>query len=166
MNKNSKLSNLSGWSRILIIVSIIWTIVALILSEPEPETVKGKIEQAPRPTKNITGKINKTSFPINSAWASEYFPDNKLLIAQNHKFYVVLREYVNASEAWQDYDKVKKKRLRTERYKQSRINVLKLNDNSYILVYGAYNTNAEAIQVYKLLRINDPEFNVRLLEVR
>jgi hypothetical protein len=85
-------------------------------------------------------------------------------MAQTSGFLVAIGEYSNAEAAWEDYQKYKNRRLRTELYVPKNLNVFEIRKGEFVLVYGRYLSQEEAKKVFQLLRINDPGFNVRILK--
>lgn len=79
-------------------------------------------------------------------------------------FYVVMGEYTNSKQAWDDYGKYQKAQLRTERYASKNLGVYQVRAGSYILAYARYQSELDARRTYQLLRINDPQLSVKILK--
>lgn len=133
---------------------------AMILTPAEFETIDGTFEPIARPKSDTTGRL--FSF---KAWAGETEEQSSFILAGPETYYVIIGEYNNAGDAWKEHDKLKNMKLGTERYEPKQLNVLQLNNRQYFLVYGTYTSKINAERVYKLLRINDPELNARLVSV-
>lgn len=131
---------------------------AMILTPPEPETIEGTLKSVPPPKSEATGNLFNFK-----AWAGEIEEQSSFVLAELNTYYVIIGEYNNAGEAWKEYDKLNKTKLAAERYEPKQLNVLQLNNRQYFLVYGTYTSKSNAERVYKLLRINDPELNARLV---
>jgi hypothetical protein len=78
-------------------------------------------------------------------------------------FYVIIGEYSNSTQAWDDYGKYQKTQLRTERYASKDLGVYQLRPGAYILAYARYKAELDARRTYQLLRINDPQISVKIL---
>jgi hypothetical protein len=101
-----------------------------------------------------------------TAWANENVESSTIILSENDTYYVVIGEYDNASKAWEAYDKYKNETLRTERYAPKELNVFQLDGNRYILVYSSHSTEEDARRVYQLLRVNNPELNVKIIHIQ
>jgi hypothetical protein len=135
------------------------SLTSVVLYPPRPETIPEAPKllsppQAPRQSSQIQSQ----------AWAEENSGYHQLILAQAHGYFVVIGEYNSEKAAWDDYYKFRDMKLRTERYFPKGLNVFQISTGSYVLVYSQSSTLEDAIKVYQLLRINDPELPVRILK--
>jgi hypothetical protein len=84
-------------------------------------------------------------------------------LAEAISYYVVLGEYHTKAEVSAAYRSFKNRHLQTERYVPKRLSIYQQKNGSFILVYGSYSSREEAIKVYKIIKINDPNIAVSIL---
>jgi len=130
-----------------------------VLSSPMAETFKSEpVLLKPPP------EIKQESALFNTAWAAQL--EGRIdLAAATGNYLVVIGEFLSEDEAWAAYKKFDKERLRTETYVSKNLSVYKFDTDRYVLVYGRYDDPLYAEKVFKLLKINDPNINVRLLRL-
>jgi hypothetical protein len=92
-------------------------------------------------------------FNLNKAWAVE---------KNNFKYFLVIGEYYSEEDAWKEYNIVRRKRFRSDSYLNKDLNVVKINDSEYLLVYTTMESGDEAENAYKIMAINDPDINVTI----
>lgn len=102
-------------------------------------------------------------FSSQKAWAHDSLGNNAITLASANNYLLVIGEYCNHGEAWSAYKRFRHEKLRSERYVPKNLQVLKFNNNYYVLVYSRHSSNEEANRVYKVLKINDPQLYVKIL---
>jgi hypothetical protein len=142
------------------------TLSSTVLSMPTPD--KSEVKLAP---------VSESGIPSGRGYAitRATWADDQQILRQTvmtaqvatlgAMFYVVIGTY-NTNEAATDArQRLASTVLRTERYAPKNLQIKKgATPNPFLLIYGAYSDKQEAQKVYQLLRINDPDLSVRLLE--
>jgi hypothetical protein len=134
---------------------------------PEPAIITDKLKERKEPVVlTPPSRLSKrNSFSTNTAWASEVSWENSdLIAAAPGNYLIVIGVYKNPNEAWRYYDKYRKASLRSERYIPKRLQVLQLSENYYVLIYSRHTTRDEANKAYKVLQINDPWLDARIMK--
>lgn len=98
----------------------------------------------------------------NTAWAGENSKNNYNIMSQATIYYISIGTYKSKEEAGAAINKLKDKKLNTEKYVQKDLNIFQINNIEFILVYTTVSTKEKAEEVYRLLRINDPDLNIRI----
>jgi hypothetical protein len=134
---------------------------------PEPAVITDKLKEGKEPVvltpPNQLSKRN--SLMVNTAWASEVnWKKLDLIAAAPGNYLIVIGEYNNPEDAWRFYDRYRKTSLRSERYIPKRLQVLQLNENYYVLIYSRHTTQEQATRAYKVLQINDPGLDARIMK--
>lgn len=130
-----------------------------VLSPPKPEILEEVPKPVPPPQPLKQGWNSR-----GNAWAQEGRENKLILLAQVLNYFVAIGEYSDEKGAWEDYKKWKEKRLRTELYFPKDLGVFEIGKGQYILVYSRHSSSEEASKVFRLLRINDPGLNVKILK--
>ena len=103
------------------------------------------------------------SYLGRTAWAAEK-GQGRMLVAAQRGYLLVIGEYPTKDDAWAAYRRYTNITLRTERYVPKNLGVYELGPARYVLVYGRYPSATEADKVYRLLRVNDPQVEAKLLQ--
>jgi len=98
----------------------------------------------------------------STAWATEKNNMAEFRVAEIG-YLVVIGEYVNKDAAESAYRKYLNVHLQAERYVPKDLKIYRISQN-FVLAYGHYTSREEAEKVYALLKINDPNIGVRLLQ--
>src|SRR3990172_6574386 len=99
-----------------------------------------------------------------TVYAEEKTPPAKEQPSSN--FIVSVGEYTDKDAAIAAYKTLLSKKLNTEKYISKNPQLLQTGDNTYVLIFSRHATQEEAVKAYKLLRINDPEYNPQVLKGR
>jgi hypothetical protein len=129
----------------------------LNLSPPPIDTVPLKPVNPPS-TPGAEGALRGT------AWAAVRpapFSPSPILMAQAPApaadYVVALGKYSNEAEAWRTVRELGDRRLRVESYVPKDLRVLRAGDGVYYVSYAAPMNRDEAVRLFHLIRINDPE---------
>ena len=129
----------------------------LNLSPPPIDTVPLK----PVPPPSTPGTPGAQSALRGTAWAAPRPAPSGVsptLVAQAPAtdYVVAVGKYSNEAEAWRSLKDLGDRRLRVENYVPKDLRVLR-GDGSYYVSYTAPMSRDEAVRLYHLIRINDPE---------
>jgi hypothetical protein len=134
-----------------------------IVSQPPPQLINIKEQmggtsepEVLTPPPNIRGQ---SFLSVQTAWASG---SESKLVAQG-KYLVVIGTYNTENEAWKTYRRYQKIKFQSENYATKDLQVLKINAGYYVLVYSRHYSREEAISVYKILKLNNPELNPKII---
>jgi len=136
-------------------------------SAPEVTT----IDVIPEPVQiDLTPQNNSSSGILDlfngasSAFAEEPSTVTSAQVARGKKnFLLVIGKFSTKEQALSAYRKAHELKLNTENYAPKNLDILKISDNSYLLIYSRYSSQAEANKTFRLLRINDPKLTVEIL---
>jgi hypothetical protein len=125
----------------------------LNLAPPPIDTVTLKPVNPPNPP-GAQGALRGT------AWAATRPAPDALPVmmaqAPAADYVVALGKYSNEAEAWRNVRELGDRRLRVENYVPKDLRVLR-GDGVYYVSYAAPMSRDEAVRLYHLIRINDPE---------
>ena len=85
------------------------------------------------------------------------------LVADEH-YVVVIGQYSSEAEAWKAVAHLRHQRLNTELYIPKQLRVFKAGEQRYYVSYSAPVSREEAVKLFRLLRINDPQLEPQILK--
>jgi hypothetical protein len=137
---------------------------SMVVAGPPPvgeKVDKSDVNPQPLPAPSPTPQGFYLHFS-NSAWAAESRASPEFRVAQTN-FLVVIGEYSSKREADDAFQRYSNTRLQAERYVPKNLRIYEINKR-YVLSYGRYTSQEQADMVYRLLRINDPNLPVNLIQ--
>jgi hypothetical protein len=137
----------------------------LLETKPVIEEIDKKLSDVTFPVPEAPKPKQSSSWMIATAWADEGTKDRPLIVANAEQYVIVIGQYPTEEEAKRAYYELSRKKLNTEKYapKHMRIFIIYGSD-SYYLSYSNHSSESEAIKVYKLLMLNDPELAPRIIK--
>jgi hypothetical protein len=135
------------------------------LLETKPAIEEKKLSDIPPPASEEADPKKSSWLMIATAWANQEIENHPPRAETSQQYVVVIGQYPTEAEAGRMYNELSRKRLNTEKYfpKSLRIFAIAGNDK-YYLSYSTHAAESEAIKVYRLLKINDPEFIPRIIK--
>jgi len=133
---------------------------AIVSPAPKPEATDREPKQLLPPEAD-----SATAARVAVRWVGQRLIGHRVYGGQpDTSYFVVIGEYTNPAQAWDDYAKFQNVKLQTERYLQKSLGVYEVQSGVYFLVFSRYTSEADAIRAYQLLKINDPQLSVRILK--
>jgi hypothetical protein len=86
-----------------------------------------------------------------------------LRLAADEHYVVVIGQYTSEAEAWRAVEQLRRRQLHTELYIPKQLRVFKAGDQRYYVSYAAPVSREEAVKLYRLIRINDPQLEPQIL---
>jgi hypothetical protein len=137
----------------------------LLETKPSIVEIDKKLSDVPLPVPEATKPRQGSSLMIAPAWADEETKDRPFKVAKAEQYVVVIGQYSTQEEAERVYNELSRKRLNAEKYAPKNLRILTIpGSNSYYLSYSSHASESEAIKVYKLLMLNDPELAPRIIK--
>lgn len=97
------------------------------------------------------------------AWAAGEHNQRAVLVAQGAGYLVAIGRYARANDAWKAVEGLRQQRLRTELYMPKNLGVFKVG-SMYCVTYTGPLSKEEAVRLYNLIRINDPQLSPEVLK--
>lgn len=141
-------------------VSQVKDTASYMIQQPSPSTEI--LPNAPQPLSPPATPQQQSALG-STAWAAET-GQGRLLAAAQRGYLLAIGEYPTKEDAWAAYRKYTDLTLRTERYIPKHLGVYELGPARYVLVYGRYPSATEADRGYRLLRVNDPQVDAKVLQ--
>jgi hypothetical protein len=137
----------------------------ILETKPSIEEIDKKLSDVPSPAPEATKPKQSSSLTIAPAWAAEETEDRPLKVAKAEQYVVVIGQYSTEEEARRVYNELSRKRLIAEKYAPKTLRIFTIpGSNSYYLSYSNHPLESEAIKVYKLLKVNNPELDPRIIK--
>jgi hypothetical protein len=84
-------------------------------------------------------------------------------LAADEHYVVVIGQYTSEAEAWRAVEHLRHQQLNTELYIPKQLRIFKAGEQRYYVSYSAPVSREEAVKLYRLLRINDPQLEPQIL---
>ena len=130
-----------------------------VLNVAPPQVEALPLQETTPPPKPAPG----SSLPTNDAWAEERAGVSATVAQVGGGYLVVIGRYASNKEAWRALEELRLKRLKTELYVQKNPRVFQASANLYYLTYSSALSREDAIKLYNLIRINDPQLTPEVL---
>jgi hypothetical protein len=130
-----------------------------VLNVAPPQVEALPLQEATPPPKPAPGSF----LPTNDAWAEERAGVSATVAQVGGGYLVVIGRYASNKEAWRALEELRLKRLKTELYVQKNPRVFQATANLYYVSYSAGLSREDAIKLYNLIRINDPQLTPEVL---
>ncbi|MCI0484332.1 MAG: hypothetical protein L0Y78_07100 [candidate division NC10 bacterium] len=109
-------------------------------------------------------KIDRRGSVFTSrAWAEESPGRAGLLLAQAGKYFVIVGRYTSEQEAWAALGQLNRERLKSELYFPKSLRVFRTGTGAYYVSYSGALAQEDAVKLFKLIRINDPQLTPEIL---
>ena len=153
-------SNLSTeFQAIKDVAAIKGTVSSSILMQPNIEKVTISPVEVPPDS-----KPQQSGWLVAPAWAQEAGRPEGARTDNVRKYLLVIGGYGSKDDAIAAYRKYGASRLNAEQYISKSLELVQLGTKEYAIVFSRYATREEATKAYQLLRINDPNVPVRIVE--
>jgi hypothetical protein len=137
----------------------------LLETKPSIEEIDKKLSDVPSPVPEAAKPKQSSLLIMVPAWADEETKDRMVKVAKAEQYVVVIGQYPTEGEAGRVYNELSRKRLNAEKYAPKNLRIFTIpGSNSYYLSYSNHASESEAVKVYKLLMLNDPELAPRIIK--
>ena len=151
-------SNVSTKSAALQVVNAAQVAASNSVLNPPPAAESVSLEMLQPPKLDRRGRLF-----INRAWAEESPGRAGLLLAQAGKFLVVVGRYASEQEAWAAVEQLNRERFKSELYFPKSPRVFRAGTGAYYVSYSGALPQEDAVKLFKLIRINDPQLTPEIL---
>jgi hypothetical protein len=136
--------------------------VALLSAAPSTQNIP-EVKTSPVGQPSPPGQSH--SFLSGDAWAGEQSTYDTAKRDQS-QFLVVIGTFLSEQDARDAFNRFQQRKFRTETYipKKLGLRVLDVKPAQYIVIFNSYDSQANAQRAYDLLKINDPDLNVSLMQ--
>lgn len=153
-------SNVSTKSAALQVVNEAQVAASNSVLSPPPPAEPVSLEMLEPPKVDRQGSVL-----ISRAWAEESPDRAGLVLAQAGKYLVVVGRYANEQEAWAALGRLNRERLKSELYFPKSLRVFRSpTTGSYYVSYSGALPQDDAVKLFKLIRINDPQLAPEILK--